>query len=389
MATGNEIGHNHPHGVTNPGNGVFRPSVIDKATSMGGKLLGKLPFPLLRVLGKRRNADGDLLDADVMASLQALRVVSSLDIVDVPPTHSRRIVEREAFIAAGKVPVADVRDTEIAGVGVRVYHHVRSGDDLGPRPTLIYAHGGGWVTGSLDSHDATCRSLCADGAVTVVSVDYRMAPEHPFPAPLDDVAAVFTALQDATAGGDVERAVGCPVDTSRLVIAGDSAGANLAAATCLWLRDEDRGQPVLQLLFVPATDLAHHSESRREFGEEGLYLTEDQITWYEHHYLRPSGDFETPTDPTNPLVSPLLAEDLSGVAPAYIATAGFDPLRDEGEAYAARLKEAGVPVTQVRHRGLVHPFANSVAVWRGARRAMEQAVSALSTAVTVKEPSTT
>ncbi|HIW92396.1 MAG TPA: alpha/beta hydrolase [Candidatus Corynebacterium avicola] len=376
----------HPHHpsasrATNPGNGVYSPNFFDKATAFGGRLLSRIPVPVLRALGTVRNKDGDLLDADVRASLLALKLISSLDIVDVPPVHSRKIVEKEAFIAAGDVRVAHVHDTAIAGVGVRVYHHAEPEEDLGPRPVLIYVHGGGWVTGSLDSHDATCRSLCADGRVTVVSVDYRMAPEHPFPTPLDDVYEVVTAVQDATPGGEVERVVGAPVDTSRLIIAGDSAGGNLAAATCLKLRAEGRDQPVLQLLFVPVTDLANKSASRLEFGDLGLYLTEEQISWYEHHYLGRGDTLGTSIDPTHPLVSPLLAEDLTGLAPAYIAVAGFDPLRDEGEAYAARLKEAGVPVNVVRHRGLVHPFINSVAVWRGSRKAMEQAVSAVSSAI--------
>lgn len=367
--------------ITNPGNGVYRPGFVDKATAFGGRLLSKIPVPVLRALGTVRNKDGDLLDADVRASLLALKVISSLDIVEVPPVHSRKIVEKEAYIAAGTVPVAHVHDSAIAGIGVRVYHHASPHEDLGPRPVLIYAHGGGWVTGSLDSHDAACRSLCADGRVTVVSVDYRMAPEHPFPTPLDDVFEVVTAVQDSTRGGEVERVIGVPVDTSRLIVGGDSAGGNLAAASCLRLRAEGRDQPLLQLLFVPVTDLANKSASRVEFGELGFYLTEEQISWYEHHYLGRGGALGTPVDPTDPLVSPLLADDLSGLAPAYIAVAGFDPLRDEGEAYGARLREAGVPVTMVRHRGLVHPFANSVAVWRGARKAMDQAVSAVSTAV--------
>lgn len=364
----------HTDGPVNPGNGDFQPGVFDRVSAAGARLLRFVPTPVLRVLGTRRNTDGDVLDDDVRASLLSLKVLSSLDIVDVPPVHSRRIVEKEAHLVAGRTRVAEVTDTEIAGVRVRVYLDRPAGEKgpagaaTGqPRPTLVYLHGGGWVTGSLDSHDSTCRDLCAGVGVTVVSVDYRMAPEHPFPAALQDVATVVTALQDGAA------VAGTTVDTDRLVVAGDSAGANLAAALCLWLREQRRPQPALQVLAVPATDLSQsHSDprgSRAEFGE-GFYLSEAQMEWYEHHYLGHSSDLPRPVDPTDPLVSPLLAEDLSGLAPAYVAVAGFDPLRDEGEAYAARLQEAGVPVTLRRHRGLVHPFINSVAVWRGARTAM-------------------
>ncbi|MEY8567113.1 alpha/beta hydrolase [Corynebacteriaceae bacterium 7-707] len=362
----------------NPGNGEYRPGVADKATALCARLLGavagRFPARLWRALGLRRNRDGDVLDPDVWATLASLKLVSSLDIVDVPAVHSRRIVEREATLASGRVPVAAVTDGSIAGVPVRVYLDRPSEPaDPRPRPTLVYLHGGGWVTGSLDSHDAACRSLCTGGGVTVVAVDYRLAPEHPFPAALEDATAVVAALQDGAS------AAGTAVDTGRLVVAGDSAGGNLAASCCLWLRENGRGQPALQQLFVPVTDLSSRTESYREFGDEGLYLTAEQMDWYEHHYLGRSRDLILAEDPGNPLISPLLAADLTGLAPAYVAVAGFDPLRDEGEAYAERLREAGVPVTLRRHRGLVHPFVNSVALWAGARRAMVDATTHLRT----------
>lgn len=369
---------NHSAGVVNPGNGEFRPGLVDSVTAAGARLLGavtgRLPTSAWRQWGLRRNRDGDVLDPDVAATLLSLKVVSSLDIVDVPPVHSRRIVEREAYLAAGNVRVAEVTDTDVAGVPVRIYLDKPSSPSAGPpRPTLIYLHGGGWVTGSLDSHDAACRSLCAGGGVTVVAVDYRLAPEHPFPAALEDATAVFTALQD---GAPV---AGTTVDTDRLVISGDSAGGNLAASCCLWLREHGRAQPALQQLFVPVTDLSSRTASYEEFGRAGLYLTAAQMDWYEHHYLGRSSDLTVAEDPTNPLISPLLEPDLAGLAPAYVAVAGFDPLRDEGEAYARRLESAGVTVTLRRHRGLVHPFVNSVALWSGAQRAMADATTHMRT----------
>ncbi len=379
MHRNNDVNHTDGAGGTvrtvNEGNGAYRPGPVDVVTGVGARLLGavagRFPRSLWRSLGVHRNRDGDVLEPDVVAVLLSLRVVSSLDIVDVPPVHSRRIVEREAFLASGNVRVAEVTDTRVAGIPVRVYLDRPS--DGTARPTVVYLHGGGWVTGSLDSHDAACRSLCADGGVTVVAVDYRMAPEHPFPAALEDTTAVVTALQDG------EPVAGTPVDTDRIVISGDSAGGNLAAAACLWLRGNDRPQPALQQLFVPVTDLSTRSASYEEFGEAGMYLTAAQMDWYEHHYLGRGGDLAVAVDPTDPLVSPLLEPDLSGLAPAYVAVAGFDPLRDEGEAYAGRLRDAGVPVVLRRHRGLVHPFINSVALWAGARRAMADATSHMRT----------
>ncbi|MGP9723812.1 alpha/beta hydrolase [Corynebacterium sp. AOP40-9SA-29] len=375
MRPRNDLDHNTAS--LNPGNGRYRPGAVDKVVGLGARLLGTVaslvPRAAWRRVGVRRNDDGDVLDPDVTATLLALRVVSGLDIVDVPPVHSRRIVEREAFIAGGSPSVAEVREEQIAGVPVRVYLHRPA--DTSPRPTLVYLHGGGWVTGSLDSHDAACRSLCADGGVTVVAVDYRLAPEHPFPAALEDTTAVVAALQDGARVADTS------VDAGRLVVAGDSAGGNLAASCCLWLRAQGRAQPALQQLFVPVTDLSQRSASYAEFGEEGLYLTAAQMEWYEHHYLGRSGDLTEAVDPRDPRVSPMLEPDLSGLAPAYVAVAGFDPLRDEGEAYAGRLEDAGVQVTLRRHRGLVHPFVNSVAVWSGARAAMAEATAHLRSAL--------
>lgn len=374
----------------NPGNGLFRPGLLDKATAAGARLLGRVPSPLLRLLGTRRNDAGDVLDADVAASLLSLRFISSLDIVDVPPVHSRRIVEKEAYLASGKVRVAEVSDGEVAGVPVRVYLH-EPASVPGPRPTLVYLHGGGWATGSLDSHDSACRSLCAGGGVTVVAVDFRLAPEHPYPAALEDTVAVVSALQEGTEGTEGTGGTqvgGVEVDTSRIVISGDSAGANLAAAACLWLRDNGRTQPAMQQLFAPVTDLSQRTASYREFGDGGFYLSAEQMDWYEHHYLGRSSDLTEAADPTDPLVSPMCAQDLSGLAPAYVAVAGFDPLRDEGEAYAGRLREAGVPVTLHRHAGLVHPFVNSVAVWKGARKAMSDAVKHMRTTLDAMADST-
>jgi len=239
-----------------------------------------------------------------------------------------------------KPDMASVADRSCPGpacdVPVRVYVPV---DEPGPRPVLVYFHGGGWVIGDLETHDSTARKLAAASGVTVVSVDYRLAPEDPFPAAVDDcLAAVRWVVDNA---GDLD------VDPSRLAVGGDSAGGNLAAVAAGRLRDD--GVPVaFQLLVYPVTDGTMGLPSYDE-NAEGYFLTRDTMAWFWDHYV--GGEHRT-----NPLASPLHAPDeaLAGLPPALVITAEFDPLRDEGEAYAARLRDAGVPVESVRYDGLLH-----------------------------------
>lgn len=368
--------------TVNTGAEEYRPGPVDRAVALSARALGLLPSALLRPLCPR-NADGDRIDPDVLLSLLSLKIINGRDIADQDAVAARRNVDRQAYIAGARGPAApqvgSVEHRLIAGVRVRDYRPAGEDTD-GPvgahaagSPVVLYAHGGGWVTGSLDSHDVTCRYLCSKAGIRVLSIDYRMAPEHPHPAPLDDVTAVVTAALDGEVPG---------IDPARVAVAGDSAGAHLAAATCLRLRDEGRGQPALQLLFVPVTDqrptgevMATH-RSRREFAT-GRYLTAAHMEWYDRQFL---GDLDA-AGRGDALVSPLLAEDLTGLAPAYVAVAGHDPLRDEGEAYALRLAGAGVPVTVRRHRGLVHPFVNSPVIWKGSRHALDEAVTGLRTAL--------
>jgi acetyl esterase len=234
-------------------------------------------------------------------------------------------------------------------LAVRVYLPTGS-----PAGTLVYLHGGGWVIGSLDTHDGVCRALAARGGCRVVSVGYRLAPEHRFPAAVDDAwAAVEWAL-----------GLGGPV-----AVGGDSAGGNLAAVCAL--RARDRGLPLaLQLLVYPVTDHDLDRPSYREFAE-GHGLTRDSMRWYWDHYLGPAGDG------ADPEASPLRAPDLAGVAPACVLVAGCDPLRDEGEEYAGRLREAGVPVTLTRYDGQIHGFFRMPAVMPRANDALDEAAAAL------------
>lgn len=358
--------------TVNSGAEEFRPGTVERALAAGARAIDWIPAPL-RALFSRTNRDGDRLDGDVAISLLSLKVVGGEDISEQDAVSARRNVDRQGYLAGSGGPAApqvgSVEHRSIAGVRTRIYTPTGARAASTSAPVVIYLHGGGWVTGSLDSHDSTCRYLCDRGDVRVISVDYRMAPEYPFPAPLDDVVSVLSA---ALAGEIPE------VDPAKVVIAGDSAGGHLSAAACLRLRAEGKPQPALQMLFVPVVDQRDIDEvkathaSRREFAD-GPYLTEAHFRWYDRHFLP---DF-TAEQRADELVSPLLASSLEGLAPAYVAVAGHDPLRDEGEAYALRLAEAGVPVTVRRHRGLVHPFVNSTSIWEGSRRALDEAVGAL------------
>jgi acetyl esterase len=261
--------------------------------------------------------------------------------------------------------MARVQSVEIPGpagtIGARLY--VPPGA-LRSRPLLVYYHGGGWVIGDLDTHDNPCRFLAANSGAAVLSVDYRLAPEHPFPAAVEDAWAAH-----AWAAGNAGE-LGC--DPTRIAVGGDSAGANLAAAVCLQARDEGARPPTMQLLIYPVTQIGEETPSRQLF-REGFLLTRRSMDYFEENYL------PRPEDHADPRVSLLRASDLSNLSPAYVATAGFDPLRDEGETYALRMREAGTPVTLRRHPGLVHTFANLTAICPTARWAMLEAGAALRT----------
>lgn len=210
----------------------------------------------------------------------------------------------------------------------------------GPRPGLIWFHGGGWVTGSLDSHDGLCRQLALDTGAVVVAVDYRLAPEHRFPAAVEDALAATRWVAD--------RAARLGIDAGRLAVGGDSAGGNLAAVVSAIARD---GGPPLcwQLLVYPITDCDLDTPSYRE-NAVGYLLTRAGMAWFWDHYL------PDPASRAHPHASPLRAPDLSNLPPAYVITAEYDPLRDEGESYARRLRDAGVPTRLDRFEGMVHGF---------------------------------
>ena len=225
-------------------------------------------------------------------------------------------------------------------IPVRVYRPIGVGADA-PLPALMFFHGGGWVIGDLETHDVLCRQITAAAGIEVIAVDYRMAPEHKFPGAVDDAWAA-TRWVVANAGR-------LGVDPTRIAVGGDSAGGNLAAVVALMARDAGAPSLAFQVLLYPVTDAGTETRSYRDFAD-GYLLSRDAMKWFFDHYLRSADDAK------DWRVSPLRAPSLAGLPPALIVTAGFDPLRDEGEAYARALREAGVRVDYICYGGMIHGF---------------------------------
>lgn len=306
------------------------------------------------------------LDPQAKALLDALAQLGGPPILESEPAEVREaMAAMEAMSDASDEEVREVVDRTIPGPGgdlpVRIYTPVLATEGA-PQACLVWYHGGGWVIGDLDTTDGVCRALCGRAAATVISVDYRLAPEHPYPAALDDAEAAFDWVRD--------HAEDLYLAPDRIAVGGDSAGGNLAALVA----QSRRGQVAFQLLIYPATDLTNSHPSHEE-NAEGYLLTRDHMVWFTQHYL---GDH----DRTDPRVSPLHAGDLSGVAPAFVLTAEFDPLRDEGEAYAARLEDAGVEVAARRYDGMIHAFFGLRGAIDRADEALDEAAAALTRALT-------
>ena len=239
--------------------------------------------------------------------------------------------------------VARVEDGALPGpAGAIAYRRYWPlGSSAATLPTLIYYHGGGFVIGNLETHDSTCRRIANKSGCQVIAIDYRLAPEHPFPAPVDDAIAAFRHIRDhaatfATAAGT-------------LAVGGDSAGGNLAAVVCQAMRDAKQPGPSFQMLIYPATDSVNANASRRD-NSEGYFLTEKLMAWFFDKYA-PKG-----VDQSDMRISPLLAKDFSGLPAAFVLTAGYDPLRDEGRAYADKLLAAGIKTTYTNFPGTIHGF---------------------------------
>ena len=298
---------------------------------------------------------------------QARSLLDLLAAAGRPPMSAQTPTEaREGFAALAALagPADDpvpTEDRSVPGPGgpipVRVYRPTAEG----PLPVVVYFHGGGFVIGDLDTHDASCHRLAAGVPAVVVSVDYRLAPEHRFPAAVEDC--------DAATRWVSAHAAELGADPGRLAVAGDSAGGNLAAVVARHARDAGGPPIAFQLLIYPGVDFTGSFPSHVENGE-GYLLDTDTMQFFLGNYL---GD----ADPRDPDASPYFAEDLSGLPPAFVLTAGFDPLRDEGEAYAARMQEAGVPVATSRYDGMIHGFYGLDAMLDAARAATAETVDAL------------
>jgi acetyl esterase len=332
------------------------------------KFVCGLPPRLQRLLfGPPPVLDGQQLAEDIHALLWLDRLVYDDESLagrkDVEETRAERLKEARIVAHRPLIPMARVEELELPGPAgpIRGRFYTPPGAE-GLAPLLVYFHGGGWVIGDLETHDDPCRFLAANSGAKLLSVDYRLAPEHPFPAAAEDAFAAYE-----WAAANAER---LGVETGRIAVGGDSAGGNLAAAACLTARESGGPLPAMQLLIYPVTETAGTAESRRTFAE-GFLLTRADMDWFEERYLPPSVDRE------DPRVALLNATDLSGLPPAYVAVAGFDPLRDEGIAYAERLREAGVRIALRRHAGLTHTFANLTAICPSARQAMLEAAGAL------------
>ncbi len=315
--------------------------------TLGGKVIPWIPTALRRglVRGRAVIIDGNTLDPTLQLMLSGLRAVG-IDglVVDDDPAPSRAQMRENTMGLPGPQIHVEVDDLSLPGpAGEIAARHYRPPSG-GTAPLLVFYHGGGWAIGDLDTHDTLCRLTCRDAGVQVLSIDYRLAPEHPAPAAVEDAYAAFKwACEHANELGAIP---------GQVAVGGDSAGGNLAAVVCQLARDEGGPAPVLQWLIYPRTDFSAQTRSLSLFSR-GFVLTKRDIDWFESQYLRRSD-----LDRTDPRVSPLLAESLSGLAPALISVAGFDPLRDEGESYAAALRAAGTPV-DLRYMGsLTHGFVN-------------------------------
>ncbi len=338
-------------------------AVRERIEAGAARVLMALPEPATRLLaGRPIEIEGQRLDPQVQLALRLENMTGGFE--PAPVEEVRELRRRDARAFAGpRIEVARVSDLQIPGpagpIGARLYVP----DGLtGPAPLIVYYHGGGHVICDLDTHDQPCRLIAAETPALLLSIDYRLGPEHPFPAAVDDSLAAFewAHAEAGTLGAD----------PARIAVAGDSAGANLATVVAQLTAAAGGPMPCFQALIYPVTDYSSKRPSYETYAE-GFFLTRTEMDWFRDHY------FASPEDRTDPRASPILADDLSGLAPAHVVTAGFDPLRDEGEDYAAALREAGVAVSLRRESDLVHGFINAAGLGGRAREALEAVAAAI------------
>jgi acetyl esterase len=301
------------------------------------------------------------LDPQVQEFLKQAAVPGAPALHELPVAQVRELVSSLMGANPNSEAVGAVSNLSVPGPGGEIPVRVYLPRNSGPVPILVYLHGGGWVAGNVDAYDATCRALTNAAACAVVSVEYRLAPEHKFPAAPDDcyAAVKWVAAHAAQFGGDV----------TRLAVGGDSAGGNLTTVVAHMARDRGGPRIAFQLLIYPVTDYNFGTRSYQQ-NADGYLLTKDAMKWFWNHYLREEADG------SSPLASPLRSTKLAGLPPAFVITAEFDPLRDEGEAYGERLIEAGVPTVVKRYDGMIHGFF-SLGLFDQGRQAISDAAAGL------------
>jgi acetyl esterase len=306
------------------------------------------------------------IDAIVKGLLDEMAANPQPKLWEMPPAQGRELFRAiAAQLDTQGISIGKVENMQIPGpagqLNIRVYTPVASGGTA--LPALVYFHGGGFVIGDLETHDALCRSLANEACAKVVAVDYRLAPEHKFPAAVDDCYAAAKWVEDnaATLG----------VDPNRVAVGGDSAGGNLAAVVCQLAKQKGGPHLVFQLLIYPVTQYRADTDSMKAFAE-GYFLERRTMDWFFDQYTDTSS-----IDPHDPRVSPLCATDLAGLPRAYVVTAGYDPLKDEGRAYADKLNRAGVAAVYVDYPTMIHGFFGMSAVLPQTRQAIAEACAAL------------
>ncbi len=300
---------------------------------------------------------------------QAQALLDMLAAMNVPPMHTQTVEEvRASYDAMSQFrgtqeEVHTVENRTLPGPAGEIPARIYTPEGAGPFPVLVYFHGGGWTIGTLDSHDGVCRALTNQVQCIIVSVDYRLAPEHKFPAAVEDAyaATVWVAQNAASIHGNPER----------IAVGGDSAGGNLAAVVSQMARDKDGPKLVYQLLIYPATDYFIPGTASIHENAAGYFLTLDSIIWFWNQYATSEEDAH------NPMMVPLQAKDFHNLPPALVITAEYDPLRDEGEMYAAKLQEAGVTVTSTRYNGMIHGFFSMSSFMDQSKVAIAEAAAAL------------
>ncbi|MGH7933603.1 MAG: alpha/beta hydrolase [Candidatus Binataceae bacterium] len=307
------------------------------------------------------------LDPQMKALLDQLTAAGGKPFHELTPAQARAAIEMlfQAFRSPTSPPVGKVEDRKIPGPGGEIPVRIYTPTGAGPFGALLYFHGGGWVVGTLNDYDEVCRSLTVGTGCVTVSVDYRLAPEHKFPAAPEDcyAAAKWTADNARTLN----------VDPARIAAGGDSAGGNLAAVVAQMARDRGGLKLVHQVLIYPAIDAADDTPSQREFTQDGYILSRADMEWFWGHYL-------TDKDRANPYACPLRAASLAGLPPATVILAEVDPLRDEGQLYADALRKAGVAVTLKRYEGVCHGFVSLNNAIDAGKRALAECCNGLRTA---------